>query len=147
MSEEKAEIWALRPLIRFHIYTDFTNTHDIILYTTGSFISTVVITTDITVGNVMRYSILDQMTLWALAPLQNSGSWLSWYWTYLSLGQFNFIKRKKQAFEITLLCVSPFRFSKHVTDFHQTWYDDMSTGEHSSSLPEHFLQSEKQQQT
>jgi len=30
----------LRPLIRFHIYTDCTNFHDIILYTTGSFIST-----------------------------------------------------------------------------------------------------------
>lgn len=35
----------LRPLIRFHIYTDCTNFHDIILYTTGSFISTDVVTT------------------------------------------------------------------------------------------------------
>jgi hypothetical protein len=127
MSEEKAEIWALRPLIRFHIYIDCTNTHDNIVYTTGSFISTVVIT-DITVGTVMRHSILGQMTLCTLALLQNSGSWLSWYWTYLLLRQFNFVKRKKIGFwDHFIVCnsVSVFetgdRFSPTLVWRHANW--------------------------
>jgi len=47
------------------------------------------------VGTVIRYSTMDQTTFRRLALLQNSGYCLSWYWTYLLLAQFNFLKRKK----------------------------------------------------
>lgn len=48
--------------------------------------------------------------------------------------QFNFGKKKKTGLEITLLCVSRFQFSKQVTGFRQTSYNDVPTGERSNSI-------------